>query len=490
MKSLLRTLSYCAVLTLAPLAQASSFYEYGNNSHIYEIDLPPVTGGWFVAVAAFPAGSPVIQGYDLSGRLLAANDDTLFLQKNYGSDVWVPVATVTGMPLDPSFLKISPDGSTIALGSGYGQDLLVFSSALLNISAPPVLTGHSQVREFENIDYYDADFYGNDLLLIQGGGLTSSGWGSGVFALDLLSSPSAPVHFPLLLGIPGASGGIAVDADFRVITGIGYAPPDRTGELKMWSAEEISDVLFYADPALDYESSGQLIAENVLSAAALGFDDEGNLHVGGGDAFGSGGAAESGYAALISKSALEQAFLGLSGPIDELSTSAYTQLTPDPCQDDSALSPITFNSVTGALAIAWNPTGNPSSTPPGACYAAGSGMDYWNTGITPRMTFYFPDDALDDDLDGIPNGADNAYLTPNPDQRDTDGDGWGNMADADFNNDGVVDSTDQTIFWACYGSSWGDPTYIEHVDMNGDQQIDLDDYLLLAARYGTSAPFY
>ena len=49
------------------------------------------------------------------------------------------------------------------------------------------------------------------------------------------------------------------------------------------------------------------------------------------------------------------------------------------------------------------------------------------------------------DGDGIGDACDNCTLVSNADQRDTDADGYGNMCDADFNGDGVVNVTD---YWS------------------------------------------
>ena len=47
--------------------------------------------------------------------------------------------------------------------------------------------------------------------------------------------------------------------------------------------------------------------------------------------------------------------------------------------------------------------------------------------------------ATDEDSDGFGDGADNCPASPNPAQRNTDGDGRGNVCDADDDNDGVSD---------------------------------------------------
>lgn len=484
--SFLRGAVGAACLCVVTSAGADAFDEYQTNGLVYEYDLPTISAGWMTALSGFPAGSPVVGAYDLSGRLLAANNQTLYLQLNYGSDVWVPVATIGSGWMDPSFLKISSDGSTIALGVGAGKPLLVFPSSILSVSAPPNLTGHGSVESYL-VDYYDGDFYGPTHLVLNGGWVIGGVWGSGIYALERGTSTITP----LIENIPGASAGISVDGSGNVFSGIGYlTSPNRTGEIKGWSALDVSDVIFFGSPSLDYDTTGSLIADNVLSAGALGFDGEGNLHVGGGDAFGVGGPSENGYAALIHADVVSDVLSGLRGPVSEASTTEYTELVPDPCQDDSATSPISYVGGTEALAIVWNPQGKPSSTPPGACYPAGSAQDYWMTGVTPRVTLYFPDNAPDSDGDGIPDGADNAYLTANPDQRDTDGDGWANIADADFNNDGIVNTADVAIWSAANGSSIGGPSYNPHADMNGDGFVNIADYTLLLGRWLDSPPFY
>jgi spore coat protein A, manganese oxidase len=81
--------------------------------------------------------------------------------------------------------------------------------------------------------------------------------------------------------------------------------------------------------------------------------------------------------------------------------------------------------------------------------------------------------AVDQDGDGVPdnldncikvsNGPDTPGITPANIQRDTDGDGIGNICDADFNNDGIVGPFDLATFKAAYQS-----TTSPDQDLNGD----------------------
>ena len=53
-----------------------------------------------------------------------------------------------------------------------------------------------------------------------------------------------------------------------------------------------------------------------------------------------------------------------------------------------------------------------------------------------------PRDPMDVTDDGVPDEADNCIEVANPDQRDTHGDGYGNVCDPDLDNDGNVNTAD------------------------------------------------
>ncbi|MGD9161172.1 MAG: thrombospondin type 3 repeat-containing protein [Desulfobacteraceae bacterium] len=59
----------------------------------------------------------------------------------------------------------------------------------------------------------------------------------------------------------------------------------------------------------------------------------------------------------------------------------------------------------------------------------------------------------DADQDFIPDDVDNCRLTANRKQTDSDEDGYGNICDADFDNNGVVGGNDYTLFKARWNTS-------------------------------------
>ena len=72
----------------------------------------------------------------------------------------------------------------------------------------------------------------------------------------------------------------------------------------------------------------------------------------------------------------------------------------------------------------------------------------------------------DNDSDGIADAIDNCAAQSNPDQRDSDGDGFGNRCDADLNNDQKTNAVDLGLFRLRFGSS--DPD----ADFDGSGLVD------------------
>jgi hypothetical protein len=83
-------------------------------------------------------------------------------------------------------------------------------------------------------------------------------------------------------------------------------------------------------------------------------------------------------------------------------------------------------------------------------------------------TLSFPADG---DGDSIRDSQDNCTLIANADQRDTDNDGYGNICDADFNNDCLTNKYDLAFMLHVFNSP--NP----RADLNGDGIVDTHDYI-------------
>ena len=85
---------------------------------------------------------------------------------------------------------------------------------------------------------------------------------------------------------------------------------------------------------------------------------------------------------------------------------------------------------------------------------------------------------VDTDNDGISDDADNCTLVPNADQRDTNGDGFGNICDADLDNNGAVNFLDLGILKSVFFSV-GD----QDADFNGDSLVNFLDLGIMKASF-------
>lgn len=103
-------------------------------------------------------------------------------------------------------------------------------------------------------------------------------------------------------------------------------------------------------------------------------------------------------------------------------------------------------------------------------------IDLYNTY---RAFFRNFDDLMpDSDNDGITDDVDNCIQTPNSNQRDSNNDGFGNLCDADLDNNGFVNFADLSLFKAAFGSNDAD------ADFDGNGFVNFADLAMFKAMFG------
>jgi hypothetical protein len=322
------------MISFAPQSEAAStpnpaFDNYG--SSFRRVDLPPSSGGSFFTVGdALP-----------DGRLLSSTGDGVYLETGVGSGSFELVATLDtglfgGAP-DPAFLRISPDGSRIALGGGFGKPLAVFNTAELGTAATPGFIGAGNADHFA-VNHFDAEWMDNSQLALTAG---IFGNPSFVSLLDVTSDTLAPVNPVIINNINGASGGITFDDAGRLYTGNGFGsggPGSETGFLKVFDPSD-----WAGGSPTDFETTGVFIGD-VLSASSISIDPDGNLFVGGGD-FAEG---QTGYLGVINELAIKSV-LGGGGPLDINDPLSFSRL--DPLGTGFGFFGSGFNDITGELYV-------------------------------------------------------------------------------------------------------------------------------------------
>lgn len=254
--------------------------------------IPPYT---LIGSYALPASGAYAVGSD--GRLLVMQGATVLRQSALNSASFEVAGSVDASLISPfgaSFLSLSPDGSTLAIGDGNfsaGASVHFVRVSDLTAAAPAavrsVVVGNSS-----------AAWLGNSTLFVSG---SDPAFNSQVARVSVTSLTSDVV----INGIGGASGGVAVRGG-RLYTGNGFtfnAPGlgSQTGDVKAF------DLSTFGAAPVNFEASGVTVAR-ALSAASLGFDGLGNLLIGGGDLFTPGG--DRGAAVVVDGGAVAAALAG------------------------------------------------------------------------------------------------------------------------------------------------------------------------------------
>lgn len=260
-----------------------------------------------------------------SGLLYAASGSDILIQDAINSGSFslagsLPTGQISSF--GASFISVSPDGGTIALGDnnlGASANVLLLPAAGLD---PGSITPTTAVPA----PNFNAAWGDASTLYVTGGDFGSP---SVVTAIDTVNGTSSVV----IDSIDGASSGITV-AGGRLYTGNGFAYGGGTSTGDIF-AYDLADL---GNGAIGF-TDGTHVA-NVLSAGSLGFDAQGNLLVGGGD-----GGGQIGFASVIASGAVEGALAGgpIAGPLDG------QQLNPT--GDPNSFYSIRFNPVTEELYV-------------------------------------------------------------------------------------------------------------------------------------------
>ena len=83
--------------------------------------------------------------------------------------------------------------------------------------------------------------------------------------------------------------------------------------------------------------------------------------------------------------------------------------------------------------------------------------------------------GIDSDGDGIIDANDNCILASNPNQQDTNSDGFGNDCDTDLDNDGFTSYSDLAIFKSNFFLKSTDSNFNPDADFNSDGIINFYD---------------
>jgi len=275
--------------------------------------------------------------YDVlaDGRLVTIDSSgTVYVQDAVNTGMYSSIGTVD-LPISmfgASFLRVSPDGTRLAIGDGnFGGSAAVGVVLIADLSMGGPAASAATVVVGNN----DAAWFGNSTLFVNGADNTT--FSPDVFRVDVTTMSATRV----IGSTGGASGGIAV-RDGLLYTADGFNTDMGgvfTGNIRAFDLGDLP-ADGSGDPSVSFVT-GTLVAD-ALTGSSLGFDPFGNMLVGGGDFF--SGSGDFGYAAVIDASAIAAALAG--GPVAP--DSAELRLSP---AGSGEFYGIRFNTATDELLV-------------------------------------------------------------------------------------------------------------------------------------------
>ncbi len=224
------------------------------------------------------------------GRILQLRGNDVFRQDALNASTFSRVGGFApgsfpnfGSGPSPSFLRVSPDGSRLAVGNNQfnvGNAVLVGNFADLSTSTNLPVSSLTAPN-------FDAAWDGNGRLYITGA--DTSTFASVLTRVDI-DPPNGPSSTRVITGIGNGSGGVAV-RNGTLYVGVGFLSGGSAGEVRAFDAAALGSAV----GSVAFNTG--TFAADALSGASLGFDRLGNLLIGGADSFGS--PPDFGYAAVV-----------------------------------------------------------------------------------------------------------------------------------------------------------------------------------------------
>lgn len=295
------TLAVAIILFSSTAALAANFYDYDQQ-------------GSFTAPA-----SPVLIDNLPDGRLIILSVADVYIEDAVGTRTFSFAGTLPDADISEfgaAFIKVSPDGTRIAVGNFGGKSFINFEVGVFSLD------------DLEGT-WFTANHFAGVWVDHNNIALTGGEFGSPAFVsiLDTTSpNPSVPINTMIIDGIGGASAGIAIDVDGNLHTANGFddfnpTTPSTTGTIKAFNIADWMHAWTTETP-LDFEKQGTEIA-TILSAYALDFDAMDNLFIGGGNS-----GVDENNVALVNATAIQGVLSG-GGRIDTQNMADVRRFDPD-----------------------------------------------------------------------------------------------------------------------------------------------------------------